>query len=419
MTKKFILSQEDGTVEGGNTRGNGSVDLQMSRTSNGQVASNNFSFIGGGRNNTVNAGYGSNEGSVIVGGVGNTNTANYAFIGGGSGNSLSGNDNLQVIVGGSSNSINASGGAFIGGGSSNSIAGGGTGYQVIAGGRSNVGGSTYTVISGGQLNTANSGSHATVVGGQSNTSSGTWSVSGGLSNTASGSRSVAMGGGSQATSNYAIAIGDTVRARNTGAVAIGGQSNNADGLRSVVMGFANQVSGNYSLAQGTSLNSYLRGQIVFGATNIVNTFSGLEQHSQILASKLDTLNSAATTVLSLDGTGVTDLIIPYGNNRAWNVKVETIATVTSITGTTDGVSVGDSLMQDDTLLFTRVGGTSSVVGVNNTNIIASTSMGTAGMSFTAGASQELALTFTAPTFTGGGSVTCRVVSKVSLVEVAW
>jgi hypothetical protein len=41
------------------------------------------------------------------------------------------------------------------------------------------------------------------------------------------------------------------------------------------------------------------------------------------------------------------------------------------------------------------------------------------MSYSAGASQELAIAFDAPTFTGGGSVTVRVVSKVSLVEVAW
>jgi hypothetical protein len=46
-------------------------------------------------------------------------------------------------------------------------------------------------------------------------------------------------------------------------------------------------------------------------------------------------------------------------------------------------------------------------------------MGSASLIPTAGASQELALTFTAPTFAGGGSVTCRVVAKVELVEVAY
>jgi hypothetical protein len=46
-------------------------------------------------------------------------------------------------------------------------------------------------------------------------------------------------------------------------------------------------------------------------------------------------------------------------------------------------------------------------------------MATALLTITAGASQQMAITFTAPTFAGGGSVTCRIVSKVSLVEVAY
>ena len=41
------------------------------------------------------------------------------------------------------------------------------------------------------------------------------------------------------------------------------------------------------------------------------------------------------------------------------------------------------------------------------------------LTVTAGASQEMALTFAAPVFGGGGSLTIRVVSKVSLVEVAY
>jgi hypothetical protein len=46
-------------------------------------------------------------------------------------------------------------------------------------------------------------------------------------------------------------------------------------------------------------------------------------------------------------------------------------------------------------------------------------MATAIMNFSAGASQQLQIQFQAPAFAGGGSITCRVVSKVSLVEVAY
>ena len=46
-------------------------------------------------------------------------------------------------------------------------------------------------------------------------------------------------------------------------------------------------------------------------------------------------------------------------------------------------------------------------------------MDTCSLAYSAGASQELAMTFTGPTFAGGGSVTMRVVAKVQLVEVAY
>jgi hypothetical protein len=82
--------------------------------------------------------------------------------------------------------------------------------------------------------------------------------------------------------------------------------------------------------------------------------------------------------------------------------------------------VGDCYRETKQLLFKRIGGTSSIVGTVDTSAIKSDSgMATALLTITAGASQQMALTFTAPTFAGGGSVTCRVVSKVSLVECAY
>jgi len=97
-----------------------------------------------------------------------------------------------------------------------------------------------------------------------------------------------------------------------------------------------------------------------------------------------------------------------------------VAVVTTITGTATGVTVGDIITQVQTLGFKRIGGTSSVVGTANTiSTNADTSMSTATMTYSAGASQELALTFTAPTFAGGGSITCRVVAKIELTEVAY
>jgi hypothetical protein len=75
-------------------------------------------------------------------------------------------------------------------------------------------------------------------------------------------------------------------------------------------------------------------------------------------------------------------------------------------------------MENRNLLFKMVSNTSSIVGVGTAEIISDTSMSTALMTYSVGGSQELALTFNAPTFAGGGSVTINIVSKVELVEVA-
>jgi hypothetical protein len=411
----------DGTnAGGGNSRGPRAVDLQMSRYNAVQVASGADSFIGGGANSRATAQY-----SVVVGGNQQAAVGLGSFVGSGFNNASSGTE--SSTVGGNSNTSRGNY-SFVGGGQLND-AGSGS-HTTISGGSSNIASSQYSTISGGQSNTTSTGSHATVVGGQGNTSSGQWSVSGGSSNNATGQGSVALGwanttSGFQAPISLgyqnnnsgnigALALGYNNAVSGFGGVAIG--SNNISAA-SFTFGSDNRGSASFALALGYRSSTYLYGQNAISSGYFAT--QGDAQQSTLVARKFDDLTTGGTTVLSLDGTGTTNLIIPTGNNRVWNVKVETIAVVTGTSGTTDGVSVGDSLMQDDTILFTKVSGTSSVVGVNNTNIIASTSMGTAGMSFTAGASQELAITFTAPTFTGGGSVTCRVVSKVSLVEVAW
>lgn len=64
MSIKFVLDLEDGTSSGGNSRGVGSVDLQVSRSSASQVASGNYSVIVGGSDNTASSPH------SVVGGIG-------------------------------------------------------------------------------------------------------------------------------------------------------------------------------------------------------------------------------------------------------------------------------------------------------------------------------------------------------------
>ena len=112
-TGAFILGPKpDGTATGGNARGAQSVDLQLLRTTAGQVSSGTNSFCAG-RANTA-----SNDQAVALGfvnissganstttGQGNTASNANSFAGGGRGNLASG-DSAIVLGGGSSGSAN-------------------------------------------------------------------------------------------------------------------------------------------------------------------------------------------------------------------------------------------------------------------------------------------------------------------------
>ena len=304
-----------------------------------------------------------------------------SVIGGGRGNTAS--NNYSVVSGGYSN---ISSGQF----------------SYVGAGTSNTASSNYSTVSGGQSNTASTNTHATVVGGFGSTASGLYSVSGGQNSIASGVRSFAFGESSQATGSNSICLGGTAStAQGAFSTALSGTGNNA-------------IS-NYSLAQGYVTRTDLLGQIAFSGTAFAfPNERGFCQQSLLTANRAATLNSAATTVLSLDGTGTTNLIIPSGNNRLWAVKVVATAFVSVAGGT---LVLGDSYMGEFTLLFKRVGGTSSVVGVNSANLIYDTNMATAAFTFAAGASQDLQITFKAPTT--ASATTFRCVAKVELVEVAY
>ena len=274
-------------------------------------------------------------------------------------------------------------------------------FSYVGAGTSNNATSNYSTVSGGQSNTASTNTHATVVGGQSNTSSGQYSVSGGNGSVASGNFSFAFNGSASAVRS--IAIGSSCSSNQDSAVSIG---------------YQNTATGKYSNAFGVGAQAYLQGMQTYSS---IGGFvgNGEAQSSVLVPIKSATLTTAATTVLSLDGTGTTNLIIPNGNNRAWNVQIDTIAVVTAITGTATGVSVGDTYQEKTTLSFKRIGGASSLVALGSRQQVYDTSMATAIINFSAGASQQLQIQFQAPAFAGGGSITCRVVSKVSLVEVAY
>jgi len=145
----------DETTRGGNLRGSGAVDLQMSRsTASDRVASGTGSVIAGGTNNQASA-----IGTAVCGGANNIATINYAFVGGGIGNSAQGGQ-AAVVVGGDSNTASANQ-AFIGSGFLNSASGS---QSVIGGGVGHVASGANSFIGGGSNNRANA-SLATIPGG--------------------------------------------------------------------------------------------------------------------------------------------------------------------------------------------------------------------------------------------------------------
>jgi hypothetical protein len=135
-----ILAQiPDGTVAGGNKRGNNAVDLQMVRTNAAQVAGGTSSTISGGEKNATSVDYASIGGgsentvgkiggtiaggtlntvtglqySAVLGGYGNTASGNRTAIGGGSENET--DSEYSVVAGGYRNKARADRSAIVGG----------------------------------------------------------------------------------------------------------------------------------------------------------------------------------------------------------------------------------------------------------------------------------------------------------------
>lgn len=364
-TGSLVASIPDGAATGGNARGTNAVDLQTSRTANTQVAS------------------GAN--SAIVGGSGNT---------------ASGGTSLAVGL--------------------NNVA---SSESSIAIGRGNTAAGIRRNYAIGENNTVSGFDGSAALGQANNVSGIDSSIAIGRSNTISGTTSFGFGASNSVIGNEAYAVGKANLIGSFGSFAFGSGNNvNVTPANSnmVAIGFDHKVSGPFATSLGKRSWAYLYGQIAHASEwfTVLNDW-GSAQQSTLLARREATLTTGATTILSLDGTGVTNLIIPL-DTRSWNVKISYVAIVRSITGTATGITVGDTKSQNIEIGFKKVGGASSLVGAGSYSIAQEdASMNTATLTPSAGGSQQLALTFTAPTFAGGGSIICRVVAKVELVEVAW
>ena len=321
----------------GNTRGEGSVDLQTHRSAATQVASGGCSVIGGGSCNTssgsqstVSGGDGntaSGSTSAVGGGLGNTSSGSVSTVGGGRWNTASGSistvsggiintasGSVSTVGGGVSNT--ASGGcSTVGGGGSNtasatnsSVAGGccnitNARHSIVAGGHRNIiqsptneccsrgatiGGGVGHNSSGGTLNATtgdltgtitccNAGAFSTIAGGLRNCATGPYSnIGGGCNNTAS-SISTIGGGYCNTASNHGstVAGGFNNTASGLGSTISGGTTNTTSNFYSTVGGGQNNTASSYSAIGGGCFNTASAyNSTVGGGQN--NTASGMQ-----------------------------------------------------------------------------------------------------------------------------------------------
>lgn len=286
----------------------------------------------------------------------------------------------SVIVNGNANSINNSGYSFIGSGQSNSInTGQNQAYATIVGGQTNTTTGVHSFIGGGQQNDIQS-SLATVVGGRNNDiqTSCTYSfIGGGENNTINGSTYGTIGGGEGNTINNP-AVGSTISGGIRGRAYLYGQNSYASGMFSV---------------------------------------SGDAQTSNI---RLRNVVANATTELFLDGSSSRAVLtLPAGNTvRLWNATVQCIAVIAN--AGTSALTAGSCISQHYELTIKRTATATTLVGTpNRTTNTNDPHMSTADFLITAdAANNSLKIEFQPP----NGSTTdmqIRAVATVYLTELGY
>jgi hypothetical protein len=176
--------------------------------------------------------------------------------------------------------------------------------------------------------------------------------------------------------------------------------------------------GQYSaITGGIQAKTYLYGQ----QANSSGQFSaaGDSQYSHFVVRREATLNASQTAILSLDGTGVTNLIALDGNNRAWAITVEWVLVCTVLgTGTSGGLGVGDVHTGTDAFMVDKVSGTTTISTITSIVNKNTGGIGSADVTYAVGTGNTLQVTMVAPTNAGTAS-TFRTTATIRVSETAW
>ena len=373
-TGALLAQVPTGTAAGGNKRGQYAVDLVGFRSNAANVASGDYSVLGGGYDNKASASY-----SAVAGGQGNFATGNSSFIGGGIDNQA---NNITSGVAAGRLNVASADYAMVGGGRENVASGG---YSSAGGGRQNTASAAYSAVAGGYLNAA-SGTGSAIDGGQQNVASSAYSfVGGGLTNTASASAAVVAGGESNTASGGYSAVGGGISNTASGLWSgVGSGLNNiaSGGIAYVASGGANTASGDYSFVAGGSDN-VASGNVsaviggVYGTTRGIIGYlvtpasdtpieakAGVQQAARLVlgvqttnatATKLRSNSSAAdatnqlilqnNSAIYFKGTVIAN-VTAGGNTKSWTfdgqIKRGANAAATTLTGSTVSSPYGDA-----------------------------------------------------------------------------
>jgi hypothetical protein len=337
-TGALLAQVPTGTTAGGNKRGQYAVDLVGFRLNAANVASGDYSFLGGGSDNKA-----SNFYSAVVGGAGNFATGNNSFIGGGIDNQA---NNLASGVAAGRLNVASADYAMVGGGRENVAS---ANFSSAGGGRQNTASAAYSAVAGGYLNAA-SGTGSAIDGGQQNVASSAYSfVGGGLTNTSSASAAVVAGGESNTASGGYSSVGGGISNTASGLWSgVGSGLNNiaSGGIAYVASGGANTASGDYSFVAGGSDNvasgnvsaviggvyGTTRGIIGYLVTPASNTpieaKAGVQQAARLVLG-VQTTNATATKLRSNTSSADATNQLILQNNSAIYFKGTVIANVTA------------------------------------------------------------------------------------------
>jgi len=271
---------------------------------------------------------------------------------------------------------------------------------------------TASMIVGGANNTAN-GLYAAVMGGYSNLSSGTYSVTGGAGNIASAESSLAMGAGNQATANGSAAIGLENIASAAASIAIG-NANNAAAINSAIInsvGSATYSTAPYStIIGGAGGLTYLPGQLVTNPRSQYGVGGNFQVSELLVFREVSQPAGPYTSIqFTLDGLtpAVTNQLLINSANKVWQVVSEWML----INTTTSQVVVGKDLV-----VVHKVGGLVRLVTSTNISKVGDLSM-TSQWSAVYNTANDMSVTMMPAGGSALGTTVFRGSAKLTITEL--